>query len=78
MGKKLQEFLTVLNGFRKFAIMAAVLVVGIIFRIVNLVNGAEFVDLIKFTAIAFFGTNGIEHMTKVIKEWLIVKNKKEL
>ena len=70
MGARIREFLSFLNGFRKFTMMAAVLLVGIIFRVTGLVNGAEFVDLVKYTAIAFFGTNGLEHMTSAVKDWL--------
>ena len=78
MNKKIQDFLSILNGFRKFSIILAVLLTAIVFRAIDFVNGAEFVDLVKYTAVAFFGTNSVEHMTKVIKEWISVKAKKEL
>lgn len=73
MTKKLREFLEFLNGFRKFTMMAAILAVAIVFRVFGFVDGAEWVDLIKVTGVAFFGTNAAEHMTNTVKEWLKTK-----
>ena len=67
------KFFGLLNGFRKLSIMATLVIVAIVFRVLDYINGAEFVDLLKGTAIAFFSMNGIEHLTKTVKEW--VKNK---
>lgn len=69
----MREFIGLLNGFRKFTIMLLVIVVGIIFRLIDFVNGEEFVNLVQGTVIAYMAGNGIEHMTQTIKEW--VKNK---
>lgn len=64
------DFFNLLNGFRKWSIMAAVLLVGIIFRTCSFLNGAEFVDLISTTSVAFFGTNAAEHLIKTVGEWV--------
>lgn len=77
MGKKIKEFLSFLNGFRKFSFMILLLTVAIIFRVLEYINGAEFVDLMKGTTIGFLATNGIEHTTKVIREWLAKKVRSE-
>ena len=69
----IKNLLSFLNGFRKFTIMLLLMVVGISFRISEHISGAEMVDLLKFTVIAFFSANGLEHMTSAVKEWL--KNK---
>lgn len=65
-----KDALQFLNGFRKFTIMALVLVVGVLFRVWGFVNGAEFVDLLSTTAVAFFGTNAAEHLIKTVGQWL--------
>lgn len=78
MSKKLKELLSFLNGFRKFTTMFAILVTAIVFRILGLINGLEFVDLIKITGVAFFGTNAAEHLTNTVKMWLSTKVKSEI
>lgn len=65
-----KDALSFLNGFRKFTMMVAILFIGILFRMWNFVTGAEFVELISTTAIAFFGTNAAEHITNTVKEWI--------
>ena len=67
---KLKDFVSLLSGFRKFTIMFLLMVVGASFRIYGYISGAEMVDLLKFTVIAFFSANGLEHMTSVVKEWV--------
>lgn len=68
-----KDFIGFLNGFRKWTIMASVLVIGSVFLIKKYLTGAEFVSLIVPCTIAFFGINGIEHMTSTIKDWLKIK-----
>jgi len=77
VGQKLAEFLNVLFGFRKLIIMALLFGVGIAFRLMGLVNGAEFVDLLKSTSVAFFAANGLEHLTTTVKEYINSKGQKE-
>ena len=67
MKRQLAEFVNILFGFRKFLLMLTVVLVMIVFRIYGLVNGAEMVDLLKATTIAFFGANGVEHIMTVVK-----------
>lgn len=67
MKKKLAELINVIFGFRKFILMLIVIVVAIIFRINDLVNGAEMVDLIKNVGIAFMGANGVEHIVGAVQ-----------
>lgn len=71
------QVLQFLNGFRKWTVMAAVLAVGVIFRIVGFVSGAEFVELLSTTAVAFFGTNAAEHLIKTVGQWIKSKASKE-
>lgn len=66
----LKHLIQFLNGFRKFSIMVLLIVVGVIFRVTDFISGAEFVDLLKATTVAFMATNGIEHMSKSVIEWV--------
>jgi hypothetical protein len=50
-----------LKGYRKWSIIAGVIVVGVVFRLANLLSGAEFVTLIQTTVVAFVSGNGVEH-----------------
>jgi hypothetical protein len=74
MKRKFAELLNVIFGFRKFILMLFVILVAIIFRCLNLVNGSEMVDLLKATTIAFFGANGIEHVMTVVKTSMDAKS----
>lgn len=62
MKKKLAEIINIIFGFRKFLLMLFVMLIAVIFRVKELVNGAEMVDLIKTCAIAFMAANGVEHV----------------
>ena len=64
------DALAFLNGFRKFVVMMMLVVIGIIFRVTDYINGKEFVDLLSATAVAFMSFNGVEHMTKAVKAWI--------
>jgi len=64
----LKRTIDFINGFRKWTVMILVLLVAVVFRIVDYVDGAQFVDLLKGTVIAFFTANVGEHVVNVIKE----------
>jgi hypothetical protein len=64
---KIKKAVMILLGFRKFIVMTAVLVVGIVFRVSGHIDGGEFVDLLKYTTIAFMSANGVEHAIEGIK-----------
>ena len=65
-----KDTLSFLNGFRKFTIMLIIIIIAVLFRIFTMISGAELVDLIKVTGVAFFGTNAAEHLIKTTGEWL--------
>jgi len=58
----LKKVVNTIKGLRKWSIMLLIIIVGVIFRIYNLVNGTEFVTLIVNSSIAFFGANIVEHI----------------
>lgn len=66
--QKIIDFLNVVFGFRKFLLMLLLYMVGIIFRVQNLINGSEMVDLFKTTTIAFMSANGVEHIVTAVKD----------
>lgn len=74
MTKKLLDLFEVLAGFRKFLIMTSLILIGVIFRITNLLSGTEFVNLLSGTVIAFFSANTIEHVTDLAQDWVASKS----
>lgn len=74
MRQKLQELIDVIFGMRKFIAWVALFLVGIVFRLTGYVDGAQFVDLIKSTFLAFAAANGVEHLMGVAKEYVNVKS----
>jgi hypothetical protein len=69
MKQKIAEFINVIFGFRKFILMLLVYSIAVIFRLKNLVSGAELVDLLKATTLGFLGANGVEHIVGAVKEF---------
>jgi hypothetical protein len=57
-----------LTGFRKFIVMMLLILIGVSFRLTDLVNGSEMVELLKVTGAAFMAANLVEHVTEVIKQ----------
>lgn len=70
MKQKFAEIINVIFGFRKFFLMLFVMGVAVLFRIKELINGAEMVDLIKHVAIAFMGANGVEHVVGAVSTYM--------
>ena len=70
MANRFKQFIGLLNGYRKYSVMILFIVIGVVFRVTDLINGAEFVDLLKGTGIAFMAFNGIEHTSKAVIEWV--------
>lgn len=72
------SFINFINGFRKFSIMLIVILVACAFRVLGYITGQEFVGILTPVAVAFMGTNALEHMTKTISEWVKAKATKEI
>jgi hypothetical protein len=70
MRQKLADFIAIFLGLRKTLIMLSLLVVGIIFRIEELINGEQLVTLLQGTTIAFFAANSVEHVGEVVKHYI--------
>ena len=75
MQQKIADLINIIFGFRKFLLMAALYIVGILFTIKGLLKGSEMVDLFKSTTIAFMGANGVEHLVSTVKTYMDSKGK---
>ncbi len=73
MFAKVQEIVSVLLGLRKFIVMMALILIGIIFRIKGFLDGGQMVDLLKSTAIAFMASNSVERVGETIKHYVDAK-----
>ena len=67
MKEKIAEWINVIFGFRKFIAWFGLFLVGIIFRVQNLIDGPAFVDLMKSTFMGFVAANGVEHIMTTVK-----------
>lgn len=74
MKQRIADFINVIFGFRKMLVLIMLYIVGVVFRIQNLINGAELVDLFKTTTIAFIGANSIEHVVGAAKYYMDSKS----
>lgn len=81
----IRDAIQVLSGMRKFSVMMCLVTLGGVFRLASLytakkyqfefISGAEMVDLLRYTAVAYFSANTLEHMTKAIRDWATKKGK---
>jgi len=69
MRQKLAELIDIIYGFRKFIAFLLLFVTALLFRIKSLVDGAQWVDLMKAVSYAFFAANGVEHFTEMAKSY---------
>lgn len=74
MSNKLSVFFDLLQGFRKFIVMMLLIIIGVVFRIENLISGSDFVNLLTSTTVAFMSANAIERIGDVIKTHILSKN----
>lgn len=74
MKQKLIDFLNVFIDLQKALIMLLLIAIGITFRILNLVNGSEFVDLLKNTVIAFFAVQATQHIVASVNAYYVNKS----
>ena len=70
MKQKLADFIAIFLGLRKTIVMFALLLIGIVFRIEELINGEQLVTLLQSTTIAFFAANSVEHVGETIRHYV--------
>lgn len=78
MTQKLADFLAVFLGLRKTIMMFALLFLGIIFRLKGYIDGAQMVDLLKGTTIAFFAANSVEHVGETVRHYVDAKGQDQV
>ena len=64
--KLIDKIIIRIQGLRKWSIMILLVTIAVVFRIKNLLSGVEMVDLLKATTIAFFSSNAIEHVKRLL------------
>ena len=70
MKRKWAEFLNVLFSFRKSLVLLVIITIGIFFRLHNLVDGEQFVELLKTTTIAYMATYGMEYAVENMRGYM--------
>lgn len=50
--------------------MVLLMAIGVGFRLSGHISGQELVELLRYTVVAFMGTNALEHMSKAVLEWV--------
>ncbi len=70
------DALNFIHGFRKWLIVATILLVSVSFLISGHISGAEFVDLHKVVIPSFMAANLLEHGKQALMEWLKAKGDK--
>jgi hypothetical protein len=73
MKEKLAEWLTVIQGFRKFLITLLVIFIGVVFRVKGFISGSETTDLIKSIGISFIAANNLEGFAAILKDHLAIR-----
>lgn len=74
MKQKLIDFLNVFIDLQKALVMLLLILIGVTFRIENLISGGDLVDLLKNTVIAFFAVKGTEHIVATVQSYYANKN----
>jgi len=73
--KKLLEFLDLLIGFRKFSIMLLLTLTSLTLLLFKILDGNNWVDLMKAVSIAYFASNSVEHLSQFAKDFIANKLK---
>jgi hypothetical protein len=70
MAQYVVNFLNLFQGIRKSVVMLALIAITSVFRAKGLIAPDNFEGILKSTVIAYFGANGIEHYTAMVKTHL--------
>lgn len=63
----MKKLIGIIKGLRKWSIMIIIIIIGVTFLINGMLNGVEFVALIKGIGVAFMASNAIERTIEAIK-----------
>lgn len=56
-----------IQGLRKWSVMVLIIAISVIFRLIGMINGVEFVALLKGVGVAFMASNAVESIKDTIK-----------
>ena len=73
MKRKVAEVFNLIFGFRKTLAWFSILIVAVVFRILNYIDGSQMVDLIKTTFAGFLTGNVAEHVISFGKGYIASK-----
>ena len=63
---KLDDIIKLLQGYRKLSVMVSILIIAVVFRLYDYINGSEMVELLKVSATGFFAANLMSKVTSTI------------
>ena len=58
-----QQMFAIAYDFRQLLVILAVLGISVKFRLIGMIDGTNFTDIIKSTVMSFFAVRGVEHCT---------------
>lgn len=70
LSERVRNIVSFLHGFRKFTVIAVLMVIGVTFRVTGHITGTEMVELLRYTVVAFMAGNTVEHIGKAVQEWV--------
>lgn len=73
MTQQIADFLEIFQDTSKTVVMSVLLMISVFFRIKGYVDSEGFVDLMRTTTVAYFGTSTVVHFTSMIKDHLANK-----
>ena len=74
MRQKFIDFINVFIDLQKALVMLLLITIGVVFRLLNLMNGQELVELLKDTVIAFFAVQATQHIVTSVDAYYKEKN----
>ncbi len=69
--------LNVLQGLRKTVVMLSLMAIAVVMRVKGYLSGDNVSDMLKGTILGFFASNGLEHISGTVKEYINSKGQKE-
>lgn len=61
------------QGSRKFTVIVLIVGISTVFRCIDMITSKDFADLLSATGVAFMGSNAVEHVLSVAKDWVAAK-----
>jgi hypothetical protein len=69
----LSQIIGMFIGVRKFVIMLLFMIIMVVFRIMDYINGSEFANNLQMAVVAFIASNLGEHFIGIARTWIDTK-----